>query len=149
MFKELAEGIEAIKSIARSLKELVRLEKVEHAATGFKISQTEGGIMQSDIRGIVKGQTGHFVSTTVPVGGLLQPGNVPKWLSSDVSVILTVSADGMSVDAATVANDPASTFELTESGVNSAGVPIVTAVAVPLLSATPVPATGFDIKQTS
>lgn len=105
--------------------------------------------MQSDIRGIVKGGTGHFVSTTVPVGGLLQSGNVPKWASDDALVILTVSADGFSVDAQTSSADPGVSFRLTESGISSNGVPITSTVDVPLLTAAPGPATGFNIVQTS
>lgn len=153
MFHELWEGIEAIKSIAQSLRELVRLEKKEvegqQFAVGFKISQTIGGIMQSDIKGIVKGASGHFVSTTVPVGGQLQSGNVPKWGSSDTRVTLVVSADGFSVDATVPADDTSASFVLTESGVSSNGVPISSFVDVPLLAATPGPATGFNIVQTS
>lgn len=147
MFREICEGVEALKSIAKSLREFVQLEKAERAATGFKILQTNGGNMQSDIKGILKGAKGHFTATEIPVGGLLLAGSIPKWTSDDTLVTLTPAADGLSVDAATLTTDQSTVFALTVSGINSAGVPIAATVNVPLNAA--VPATGFDIKQTA
>ncbi len=149
MLKELWEGIEAIKSIASSFRELVRIERIEHAATGFKIHQIIGGNMQSDVKGIVKGATGKFSATTTPVGGLLQPGNIPKWSANDTNLILVPSTDGMSLEVSTVANDPGTSFDLVLAGINSAGVPISSTVNVPLTATVVQPATGFDIKQVS
>jgi len=86
------EGIEAIKSIASSFRELFD-RKNRDAATDFKIHQIIGGNMQSDVKGIVKGATGKFSATTTPVGGLLQPGNIPKWSANDTNLILVPSTD--------------------------------------------------------
>lgn len=118
-------------------------------ALGFKISQINGGSMQSDIKGIVKGAVGVFAGVTDPPGSALQTGDIPVWTADDPNVTLTPSADGSSVSAATSATDTATSFNLTESGVNSAGGKISTTVNVPLTGAAPVPATGFNIKQVS
>jgi|SRR6267142_3078182 len=147
MFREICEGVEALKSIARSLKEFVQLEKAERAASGFKIQQTNGGNMQSDIKGIVKGATGKFTASTTPPGGQLLAGNIPKWTADDTSLTITPAADGLSADVSVLSSDPATSFNLTVSGISSSGVPISSVVNVPLSTGSV--ATGFDIKQTS
>jgi hypothetical protein len=132
-------------------KEIVHLLKLIYdllrpmAAEQFKISQ-EGFTM---ITGVPAGGTGTFTESPVPVGGLLQPGNVPVWTVDDALVSLTPSADGTSANVAVGASDTATSFNLTVSGVNSAGAPISTTVNVPILPAVAVPATGFDIEQTA
>lgn len=131
------------------LKEIVQLltNSGNVPAKGFKIVQN-GGIMQADITGIVKGQVGNFSSTTDPTGSLLQPGNVPVFTSDNPLTTMTPSADGFSVAVATSVDDPETSFNLTESGVNSLGTPISTTINVPLTVAA-VPASGFNIRQIS
>lgn len=118
------------------------------AARGFQILQTIGGINVA-ITGIVLAATGVFAETLTPVGGALQAGSIPKWSADDPMVSLTPSADGTSCAVATSAADTATSFNLTVSGVNSAGAAISSSVNVPLLPVAAVPATGFSINQTS
>jgi hypothetical protein len=98
---------------------------------------------------IIVGQTGVFQATLVPVGSALQKDAVPVWTVDDPNVTLTPSADGLTVSAATVATDTATTFNLTITGINSAGATISDTAAVALVQPAPVPATGFTIAQLS
>ena len=98
---------------------------------------------------IIVGQTGVFQATLVPVGSALQKGAVPVWTADDPNVTLTPSADGLTVSAATVVTDTATTFNLTITGINSAGATISDTAAVALVQPAPVPATGFTIAQLS
>jgi hypothetical protein len=131
--------------ISSSLRQLVSVVVKMQAATGFKISQ-KGAAM---ITGIQKGAVGQFVAVTDPPGSALQPGSVPVWSADDPLVSMTPSADGMSVAVQTSAGDTATSFNLTLTGVNSAGSTISTKVNVPLIPAAQVPAGGFLINQTS
>ncbi len=126
-------------------EQLKRLNEFLRAAKSFEIKQ--GGSLA--ITGIVLGATGTFTETPTPAGGALQAGNIPAWTSDDPNTSLTPSADGSSVNVATSATDTATSFNLTVSGVNSAGVAISSSVNVPLLPAAAVPATGFTINQTA
>jgi hypothetical protein len=117
-------------------------------ATGFKISQLIGGIMQADITGVQKGAIGSFTGTPTPAGGLTS--GVPKWSSTNPNVSLQAAVDGSRVDVQTSASDTATSFDLTESGLDDKGNAISSTVQVPLLGSVtppPVSATGFDIKQ--
>jgi hypothetical protein len=131
--------------------ELRRIRELLHdflfpAAKGFTISQLgENGMA---INGIVKGAVGTFIETPTPAGGQLQAGNIPVWSSDDTQTTLTPSADGTSVSVATSASDPATSFNLTVTGVSSDGTKITATANVPLTAAV-VPATGFTISQTS
>ena len=116
-------------------------------ASGFQILQQ--GASHMAITGIVLGATGTFTGTPVPPGSALQAGSIPTWSADDPLVTLTPAVDGLSVAAATSATDTAASFNLTQSGVNSAGAAISSTANVPLLPVPVVPATGFDIEQTS
>jgi hypothetical protein len=94
--------------------------------------------------GIVKGATGTFSATPIPPDGVIQ--GVPTWASDDTLVILTPSADGLSVTVDVHAADPATSLNLTVSGLSANGTAISGTLNVPL--ANPV-ATGFLIQQTS
>jgi hypothetical protein len=111
-------------------------------ASGFKILQGDN----MAITGIVKGAVGNFSETPTPAGGQLQAGNIPVWTSDDPLTTLTPSADGTTVAVATSATDPATSFNLTVSGVASDGTKITGTANVPLTAAV-VPATGFAINQ--
>jgi len=137
------EILEALECICRELS-LIR-EGLFPAATGFQIFQGEKGM---PITGIVKGATGTFTETPTPAGGQLQAGSIPQWSSDDSLTTLTPSADGTAVSVATSATDPATSFNLTVTGVSSDGTKITATVNVPLTAAV-VPATGFTINQTS
>ena len=116
-------------------------------ADGFVIRQ--GGYADMPITGIVVGATGVFTETPTPPGSALQTGSVPSWSADDATIVLTPAADGTSVSAAVPAGHAPTSFNLTCSGVNSAGAAISTTVAVPILPPPVTPATGFDINQTS
>lgn len=118
-------------------------------AQGFTISELnpQGAIMA--ILGIQLGAVGQFTGVPAPAGSALQTGSVPTWSADDTSVSLTASADGSAVAVQTTTSDTATSFNLTQSGVSSNGAAIATTVNVPLLSAAPVPATGFLINQIS
>jgi hypothetical protein len=118
---------------------------VVQPATAFRFEQIIGGNKMA-ITGTVPGATSTFTGTP---NGALQPGNIPTWTVDDPNVTLTPGADGLSVSAATLATDTATSYNLTQSGVNSAGIAISTTVNVPFLPAPPAPATGFNINQTS
>ena len=142
------EGCEC-KLLGVLIHEIRSLKHFLESAKGFEIKQI-GGIMGAF--SIVLGQIGEFTSVTAPVGGTLQPGTQPSWTSDDPNTSLTPSADGFSVAVATSATDTATSFNLTENGVNSVGAPISTSVNVALTQPAPpppVPATGFTITQTS
>jgi len=104
------------------------------------------------IQGTVPGATSTF--NGIP-NGALQAGNVPVWTVDDTNVTLTSLpnaagvVDGLNVSAATLSTDTATSYNLTQSGINSAGAPISTSVNVPFLAPPPAPATGFEINQTS
>lgn len=127
--------------------ELKRLNEFLRAAKSFQIKQIGGSGMA--ITGIVLGQTGTFTETPDPSGSSLQPGNIPQWSADDPNVSLTATADGTAVNVATSTSDTATSFNLTVSGVNSAGAAISTTVNVPLLPPAQVPAQGFVINQTA
>lgn len=133
--------IEELRCICHELK---RLNEFLRAAKSFEIKQIGGSGMA--ITGIVLGATGTFTGTP---NGALQAGNIPVWTADDPNVALTPSPAGTGVAAATSTTDTATSFNLTESGVASDGTPISSTVNVPLLPAAVVPATGFDIEQTS
>jgi hypothetical protein len=116
-------------------------------ADGFDIRQE--GYANMPITGIVVGATGVFTETPTPAGSALQTGNVPAWTADDTTVSLVPSADGTSVSATVPSGHAPTSFNLTCSGVNSAGAAISTTVAVPILPPPVTPATGFDINQTS
>jgi len=101
------------------------------------------------ITGIPVGGTKNFTAVPDPPGSSLQAGNVPVWTADDSLVTLAVGVDGLSADISVSASDTSNTFNLTVSGINSAGAPISTTVAVPILPAGPTPATGFAINQTN
>jgi hypothetical protein len=137
----------ALERIAGAVEDFVKFIKgfLAVQASGFKIYQIIGGIMQADIRGIVKGAVGTFTGVPTPAGGLTT--GVPTWSSDDPNTTLTPSADGSSVSVATSATDAAASFNLTQSGADGTGKPISSTVNVPLTGAGPVQAVGFDIKQ--
>jgi hypothetical protein len=139
--ERIAESLECICHEFRKLNHFLR------AAQGFQISQSIGGINVA-ITGIVKGATGTFTETPTPPGGQLQAGNIPSWSVDDTLITLTPSADGTSVSAATQTTDPAASFNLTVTGISSSGATITATANVPLIAPV-VPATGFDIEQTS
>jgi|SRR5271155_2926420 len=120
-------------------------------AQSFFITQIIGGKDMS-IQGTVPGATSTF--NGIP-NGALQAGNVPVWTVDDPNVTLTSLpnaagvVDGLNVSAATLSTDTATSYNLTQSGINSAGAPISTSVNVPFLAPPPAPATGFEINQTS
>jgi hypothetical protein len=130
--------------------ELKRINEFLRAAKYFEIKQIGGnGMATPGIIGIVLGAVGTFTEVPAPVGGALQAGAIPTWTSDDTLTALTPSTDGTSVSVATSTSDTATSFNLTVSGVNSAGTAISTSVNVPLLPAAVTPATGFTITQTS
>ena len=137
----------------KELGEVIRLLKhmQPHGtpATSFTISQinSKGAIMA--ILGIQLGAVGQFTGVPSPAGSSLAAGSVPTWSADDTLVSLTASADGSAVAVQTSASDTATSFDLTQSGVSSNGAAIASTVNVPLMAATPVPATGFSISQIS
>lgn len=112
------------------------------AAKGLKILQIIGGKMQSDIRGIVKGQSGQFTVEPDPPGSVFPAGVIPVWSEDDTQLSQTTLADGSGNTVASLVSDPATTFKMTVT-VGS----IVGAVDVPLLPPAPPIATGVNIKQ--
>ena len=114
-------------------------------ADGFDIRQGDN----MAITGIVVGATGTFTETPSPAGSALQAGNIPAWTVDDTTVTLVPAADGTAVQATVPSGHAPASFNLTCSGVNSAGATISTTVAVPILPLPVTPATGFDINQTS
>jgi hypothetical protein len=144
-----------IHEIRESLAELARLFRqfVLHPAEGFIITQLSGGTTMArfgqTINGIAVGATGVFQETPTPAGGALQAGNVPVWTADDATLGLTPSTDGTQVAVSVPSTSTSTSFNLTCSGVNSVGAAISTTVAVPILPAVAVPATGFDINQLS
>src|SRR5271166_5337691 len=98
------------------------------------------------ITGVIVGASGQFTATP---NGALQAGNVPVWSSADANVSFVPAADGLSAQVNLAVAETGATFPITVSGVNSAGAAISTTVTVPVLPVPPVPATGFDIEQSS
>lgn len=130
------------------LIEIERTLAASTPATGFRIEQQGEENMQ-----VQAGQSGVFQAVPVPTGGALQAGAIPVWSVDDTAeVTLTPSADGLTVSAAVAATAAAASFNLTITGVNSAGATISDTVNV-LIGAVapppPVPATGFVITQLS
>ena len=111
-------------------------------AKRFKIRQR--GHMA--ITGVQVGGSGNFTATP---NGALQAGSVPAWSSDDPNVSIAPAGDGLSATVNLSSAETGSAFNLTVSGVNSAGATISTTVSVPVLPAPPPPATGFDIEQSS
>lgn len=98
------------------------------------------------------GQTGVFQAVVVPSNGALQAGAIPQWSVDDPSAVLAPSADGFTCSVSIPATDSSASFNLTVTGINSAGVSIADTVNVPIVAAPPVPpppATGFVINQLS
>jgi hypothetical protein len=138
-----------LKRISETLDEILGLlrHRLPFPARGFQIFQLECDEMA--ITGVQVGGVGNFTAVTDPAGSALQAGNVPSWSADDSNVTITAAADGLSAQVAVAASDTATSFNLTVSGVNSAGAAISTTVSVPVLPAAQVPATGFVIDQVS
>lgn len=132
------------------------LERLEHfleslEVRAFQISQQGGGTV-GQINGVVVGGTGNFAAAIIPTGGVLPPGPVPQWSTTNALVTLTPSTDGLSCAAAV---DPTASvgkaFDLTVSVMRTDGVVASGTAEVPFLAVPPPPneVTGFDISQTS
>jgi hypothetical protein len=118
-------------------------------AYGFSIYGTGDSMPTNNT--ITAGQTGTFTAVTVPSGGLLAPGAIPVWSSSDPLTSLTPDSTGLNVAVATSASDTAANFTLTLTGINSNGVSITGTLLVTLAQgvATGTPAASFAISQVS
>jgi hypothetical protein len=101
---------------------------------------------------IVAGTSGNFVATPEPPGSQLRSGVLPSWVASDSSVVLSPSADGLSVTAAVPAGDTAPSFTLGISYPRADGVAATGQITVTIVQPTPPPpvvVTSFSIAQTS
>lgn len=103
---------------------------------------------------IVAGTSGNFSAVLTPSNGAQAPGTVPQWTSSDSSVALVPSADGLTCDVTVPAGFPAASFDLSISAVSSdSSVGTVTnkhtiAVTQPI-PPPPSPLTAIDFVQTA
>lgn len=104
---------------------------------------------------IEAGKSGTFQAVLTPTNGTQATGTSPKWTSSDASVGLTPSADGLSVVAAVPTGNTAS-FTLTLTATSSDPTQGVSGVltAVHTITVTqppppPTPLTGVDFVQTA
>jgi hypothetical protein len=138
--------------IANALEELVSLAHslLRRPATGFTFKNT-GDAMPTNFT-VTPGNAFQITASTIPTGGALQAGAIPVWTCDDAQVTLSPDPTGLILNGQTVATDTAASFNLTLTGINSAGATIsntqnmaFTAVAPP----PPVPATGFSFVQNS
>jgi hypothetical protein len=119
----------------------------EVPATGFTFQNT-GDTMPTNFT-VTPGQPFQVTASTIPTGGALQAGAIPVWTVDDASVVLTPDATGLVVNGTTVATDTAPSFNLTLTGINSAGATISNTQNMAFTAAPPVPATGFAFVQNS
>jgi hypothetical protein len=134
------------RSIEGKLDQLIEV-LVPPAATGFTFQNT-GDTMPNNFT-VTPGQPFQVTASTIPTGGALQAGAIPVWTVDDASVTLTPDATGLVVNGTTVATDTAPSFNLTLTGINSAGATISNTQNMAFTAAPPVPATGFSFVQNS
>jgi hypothetical protein len=134
-----------------------------HPAAKFLIKQKRGHMrtrLGALVPGTVPGTTSGFAQAPLQADGTpgaLQAGSIPVWSCDDPNVVLVPSADGSTCTASLPLSDtqgsaPAGSpgsYNLTVSGVNSAGNAISTPFNVPILPIPEGPATQFGISQTS
>jgi hypothetical protein len=131
-----------VEEIEKALKKPKKkaLRKINFKPAGEKKMPTDFSI--------VAGTTGSFSAILTPPGGAQAPGTTPQWSSSDATVVLTPSTDGMKVDAAVPASETASSFDLSILAVSSdSGVGTVSKTHSITVSATPL--TAIDFAQTA
>jgi hypothetical protein len=144
---------QAIRILAKQFKDFgAKLDTlievlVPPAATGFTFQNT-GDTMPTNFT-VTPGQPFQVTASTIPTGGALQAGAIPVWTVDDASVVLTPDATGLVVNGTTVATDTAPSFNLTLTGINSAGATISNTQNMAFTAAPPVPATGFAFVQNS
>lgn len=144
------------KCIHEDVKRLLRwiaLKKISFFQIGKKCCCCGGCVMDFSI---VAGATGSFQAVKTPANGTEAPGDIPQWHSSDPSVVLTPSADGLTCDAAVPAGFTAASFNLSISAVSSDSTQgdngtVGSTHVITVTPATPPtqPLTGIDFVQTA
>ena len=97
---------------------------------------------------IVAGTTGSFSAVLTPPNGAQAAGTTPQWSSSDASVALSPSPDGLTLQAAVPATFTGPTFDLTISA-QSADPAVGTVTKTHTITVTPAPLTAVDFAQTA
>lgn len=140
----IAQDLDALKSEFREIASLLRLFVVGIPTKGLRITQLIGGKDMS-VTGVPLGGSGTFRVSPVPSNGQLS--SVPQWTTGDASVTLAPAADGLTCVATVASTETLTSFGLTVSAVSSDGAQLSQTTSVPVLAATPVPATGLQIDQ--
>jgi hypothetical protein len=141
ILKEIRREVHCIHEDVQRILRLLALRRIDFI-------QSEGSEM---ITGIVAGSTGSFVALLRPSNGAQAPGTVPAWTSSDASVSLAPSADGLSVVASVPTGFTAASFDLTLTAVSSdAVIGTLTAThTIPVTQPPPPPLSAIDFDQTA
>ena len=154
-WQELRKEDSEIELLKRILGVLERIEKTletdePEPAEGFSFTNSGDNAMPTNFT-VVPGQPFQITASTVPVGGALQAGSVPVWTCDDPLVSFTPDPTGLILAGATAATDTAASFNLTLTGVNSAGATISSVQNMVFTPSTPppTPATGFSFVQNS
>jgi hypothetical protein len=124
------------------------LVPTEVPATGFTFENTGDNAMPTNFT-VTPGQPFQVTASTIPTGASLQAGAIPVWSVDDASVTLVADATGLVVNGTTLATDTAPSFNLTLTGINSAGAKISNTQNMAFTAAPPAPATGFSFVQNS
>jgi hypothetical protein len=127
------------------------LELLERFLAAKSLNLTQEGVPMGVITGIKPGATATFALSTIPVGSLLQAGNVPSYTqdnTTDVSAVVP-AADGMSFSVNGAATFVATSFNVTANAVSLDGTKLSQVFNIPLLAPAGVPASGLDLNQTA
>ena len=137
------------KEILRLLHRVLSILERVYAVTDFKLFQRKGDFITM-ITGVQAGATGTFQIGFVPPNGVpLTAG--PTVTVDDSNVTLgPVSTDGnFTFTAAVAASDTGTSFNVTVTGTNGAGVALSHTFNVPIIAAPPPQITDFTLSQLS
>jgi hypothetical protein len=132
----------------RLLRRIVELLEKFLAAKSLNLSQE--GVPMGVITGIKPGATETFDLSTLPIGSLLQAGNIPSYTQDNTTDVSALVADptGMSFSLTGAATFTAgAVLNVTANAISLDGTKLQQVFAIPLLAPAGVPATGLDLNQ--